>query len=64
MKKMKSTIAYADVGSNGGIFMFWSGPIYDKHPTLLHIYADRLSPDLVPVLITPLKAKSQKKAKR
>lgn len=51
IKKMK---AYADVGSNGGIYMFEDGTIANKYPTLLHIYKDKISPDLQPVTISYL----------
>lgn len=51
-KKVKTHIAYADVGSHGGIFMFDMGLVADKHPTLLHIYRKKVTPDLVKVRIT------------
>lgn len=51
---MKPIIAYADVGSHGGIFKFDGGAIAQRYPDLLHIHYTRVTPDLVPVLIVPL----------
>ena len=51
-RKVKTHIAYADVGSHGGIFMFESGPVGDNYPTLLHIYRKKVTPDLIRVRIT------------
>ena len=53
MVKVKKHIGYADVGSHGGIFYFQHGPVGDRYPGLLHIYKTQLTPDLVPVYITP-----------
>jgi len=50
-KKEKRIRAYADIGSHGGIFMFEVGPVGDKYPKLLHIYKEKVSPDLKPVTI-------------
>lgn len=47
--KMKG---YADIGSHNKIFMFSAGSVAEKYPTLLHIYAEKVSPDLIPVTIT------------
>lgn len=44
--------AYASIGSHGCIFMFFAGDIADRYPTLLHIYKDQVTKDLVPVKIT------------
>jgi hypothetical protein len=49
--KVKRVRAYADIGSHNGIFMFETGPVGDKYPTLLHIYHKRVTPDLRPVII-------------
>jgi hypothetical protein len=50
-KKEKRIRAYADIGSHGGIFMFEAGPVGDKYPKLLHIYKEKVTPDLKPVTI-------------
>lgn len=44
--------AYADMGSHQKIFMFSGGQIAEKYPTLLHIYLQKVSEDLVPITIT------------
>lgn len=62
-KKIKPMIAYADVGSHGGIFMFESGKVADSYPTLLQIYKDKLSEELVPIQITPVKRKVKRRKK-
>lgn len=55
-KKKKKNIytmtAYADMGSHQKIFMFSGGEIAEKYPTLLHIYLQQITPDLVPITIT------------
>lgn len=38
LPKEKEIIAWADVGSHCGIFMFEAGPVADKYPYLMHIY--------------------------
>lgn len=43
--------AYADIASHGGIFMFEGGPVAERYPKLLHIYREKVSPDLKPVII-------------
>lgn len=53
-------IAYADVGSHGGIFEFVSGSIANNYPTLLQIYRKKVTPDLVKVRITEIKKASKK----
>lgn len=50
-KKIKQIKAWADVGSHGGIFMFDTGPVGSKYPTLLHIFRKRVTKDLIPVKI-------------
>lgn len=44
--------AWASVGSHGGIFAFTRGPTAERHPSLLHIFAKQVAPDLIPVTIT------------
>lgn len=61
MKRVRPMIAYADVGSHGGIFEFWAGNIAERYPTLLQIYRRQVTPDLVAVKITPLVPKKRKK---
>lgn len=53
MKKKKEIRmrAYADVGSHGGIFMFYGGYLGERYPTLLHIYKRKLLKNFVPVTI-------------
>lgn len=48
--------AWADVGIHGGIFFFVSGGMVgDRYPGLLHIFKDKITPDLVEVEIRPVK---------
>lgn len=35
----KKITAWADVGSNGGIFEFQSGPVATRYPHLMHVYS-------------------------
>lgn len=56
---MKVHRAFADVGSHGGIFYFLSGPVAVDYPGLLHIFKDRLSPDLVEVEIRQVNRKKR-----
>lgn len=51
-RKVKTHIAYADVGSHGGIFMFDMGKVAEAYPTLLHIYRKKVTKDLIKVRIT------------
>lgn len=51
---VKRMIAFADVGSHGGIFKFESGPVGNAYPGLLQIYERRVTPDLVRVEIRAL----------
>lgn len=44
--------AWADVGSHGHIFAFESGPVASHYPRLLHVYARKMTDDLIPVTIT------------
>jgi hypothetical protein len=50
-KKIKRMRAYADIGSHNGVFMFDSGPVADRYPKLLHVYKEKVTPDLRPVII-------------
>ena len=50
-KKLKRMRAYADVGSHGGIFMFIGGYIGSDYPGLLHVYKNKITKDLIPVII-------------
>ena len=54
-KNIKPIKAWADVGSNGGIFEFQLGPVAQRYPHLMHIFSEKVSDDLIPVLITPIK---------
>jgi hypothetical protein len=47
--------AWADVGSHGGIFFFESGLVGDRYPGLLHIFKDKVTPDLIEVEIRQVK---------
>jgi len=38
---------YIDIGSHDKIFMFYIGEIAQKYPTLLHVYNEKISEDLV-----------------
>lgn len=50
---MKKTVkAFADVGSHGEIWHFATGPVAERYPHLMQIYTERVTPDLVPVIIT------------
>ena len=60
MRKFKPMVAYADVGSHGGIFEFSIGPTATRYTSLLHIYSKQISPDLIPVRITRVRAKKKK----
>ena len=51
VQKGKIVKAWADVGSHRGIFVFESGPVGDRYPHLLHIFAKQVTPDLIPVHI-------------
>ena len=59
-KKVKRIRAWADVGSHGGVFEFLSGPVAISYPSLLHIFAEKVSPDLVEVIISQAKPKKTK----
>lgn len=50
-KRVRKVRAWADVGSHGGIFMFEVGLVADRYPKLLHIYHEKVSPNLIPVTI-------------
>lgn len=50
-KFMKAHAAWADVGSNGGIFEFAIGKTADLHPNLMHVYSQQVEEDLVPVYV-------------
>jgi len=50
--KKRKIKAWADVGSNGGIFVFELGPVARQYPRLMHIYDRKISKDLIPVTIT------------
>ena len=50
-KTVKKTKAWADVGSNGGIFYFAGGPVASRYPSLLQVYQEKITDDLVPVWI-------------
>jgi len=50
-KEERTMRAYADVGSHGFIFEFVAGPVAERYPTLLQIYREKITPDLVPVEI-------------
>ena len=52
--RRKTVIAWADIGSHGGIFEFVSGPVAERYPSLMHVFSRPLTPDLVPVKITVL----------
>lgn len=56
--KLKPKYAWADVGSHGGIFEFFSGPVADRYPGLLHIFRRR-GPGLVRVKIEIAKRASR-----
>jgi len=47
--------AWADVGSHGGIFFFERGMVGDRYPGLLHIFKDKVTPDLIEVEIRPVR---------
>lgn len=51
-KKLYTMTAYADIGSHKKIFMFSGGNIAEKYPTLLHIYLQKVTPDLIPITIS------------
>jgi hypothetical protein len=52
-RKFRKVRAWADMGSHGGIFIFHSGPAaLLGYRTLMHIYNEPVTPDLVPVTIT------------
>jgi len=53
-KRVKPTVAYAEVGSHGGIFTFCAGPVYELYGDVMQIYA-KSRPGLVPVKITALR---------
>lgn len=50
-KFMKVHAAWADVGSHGGVFEFWDGPVGKKYPRLMHIFSTQTTEDLVPVYV-------------
>lgn len=61
MKRVKPMRAWADVGSHGGIFAFMDGPVADRgYEGLLHIFKDKVTPDLVEVEIRQAKPKKEK----
>lgn len=47
-----SVTGYADIGSHEKIFEFSAGPVADKYPHLLHIYSEKVTPDLKEVKIS------------
>lgn len=57
--KLKKVKAWADIGSHGGIFEFIGGAFGSRYPHLMHVFSERVSPDLVEVTITynPTKSK-------
>lgn len=57
IQKVKVHRGWADVGSHGGIFAFTKGPVGDSYPGLLHIFKDKVTPDLVEVKISPVNRK-------
>lgn len=59
MAEIKEINAWADVGSHGGIYEFTGGPVADRYPHLLHIYSEKMSANMVPVRIVPIKSKSK-----
>lgn len=50
--RVNQLLAYADVGSHGGVFEFAAGNIAERYPTLLQVYRTQVTKDLVPVYIT------------
>ena len=56
VKRMKVHKAWADVGSHGGIFEFFSGfGIGGRYPHLLHVYSKKVTKDLVRVEIREIR---------
>lgn len=51
-KKVYTMTAYADMGSHKKIFMFSGGNVAERYPTLLHIYLQQVTPNLVPITIS------------
>lgn len=52
-KKTKRVIAWADIGSHGGIFAFAGGGECSRaYEGMMHIYKERHSKDLIKVVIT------------
>jgi len=62
-KRVKSVIAYADVGSHGGIFQFDGGPVYSMYGPLMHIWPNKISSELVPVKIAALRPARPRRSK-
>ena len=50
-KKRKVLVGWADIGSHGGIFVFESGYVASRYPSLYHIYSRKITPDLRKVKI-------------
>jgi hypothetical protein len=51
-KRKKTVKAWASIGSHNNIFVFGGGPVADKYPYLMHIFAAKISTDLIPVTIS------------
>ena len=56
----KGMKAWASFGSHNGIFMFETGPVGSKYPTLLWVFRDKISDDLTPVIIYKQSHKGKK----
>ena len=60
-RKVKAVKAWAYVGSHGGIFAFGGGgQCATNYRGMMHIYTTQVTPDLVPVLITPIPTPKRK----
>lgn len=45
-KKERRMRVWVDAGSHGYPFMFEMGPVGVRYPKLLHVYRDKVTPDL------------------
>lgn len=54
-KKQKKTVkrvrCWVNVGSHGGIFHFWAGPVAERYPYLMHVYHKKVAPHLKQAVI-------------
>ena len=48
VKKTRKVKAWCDIGSHGYIFAFENG----NYPKMMHVYSEKVSPDLIPCVIT------------